>query len=127
MVVPARVALVLERAFDFNKLRVRLRGHDAEVDDVLLALHVAALRFTEAAAGELPANGSTLARSSEVPAGLTMMTASDVADVAECTGRAVTLAATEHRLDGVKLGGCWMFRVDEVAAWAATRRRSRNR
>ena len=122
MVVPARVALVLERAFDFNKLRVRLRGQDPEIDDVLLGLHTAAAGFvnrqTEAVASDC---GSTVAPSSEVPSGSTLMTASQVADVAGCTERAVTLAATTGRLDGLKLAGRWMFRVDEAAAWVATK------
>ena len=122
VIVPARVAVMLEYRLPLDDLRVQVRGKDVELDAVLLALHTAALMYVEATRDELTsAVGSGVAAVSEVPARSTVMTTSEVACTADCTTRAVTLAAVKEQLLGAKRDGRWWFEIDDVAAWVATR------
>ncbi len=122
MVVPARVAAMLRYRFPFDDLRVQVRGKDSELDDVLMALHTAAMLYIEATRDELAsAVGSGVAEVAEVAASSSVMSAQQVADAVGCTNRGVRLAAARQRLAGVKVAGCWLFEIDDVATWVATR------
>lgn len=121
-VVPARVAAMLEYRFPFDDLRVQVRGKDSEFDDVLMALHTAAMLYVEATRNELAsAVGSGVAEVAEVAASSSVMSAQQVADAVGCTDRGVRLAASKQHLAGVKVAGCWWFEIDDVATWVATR------
>lgn len=49
--VPARIASVIYSRTDLAKLRVDLRGIDPELDAVLMALHISALKYRASADG----------------------------------------------------------------------------
>ena len=124
MVVPGWVCSYLEQLFDLSSLRKRQRGQNTEFDDVLMAMHTAHLLTQKAEVERLTSgmSGSAIARQAEVRSPSSVMSCSQVADAADCTNRAVRLAATSGRLVGTKNGeGRWVFAADDVAAWTAAR------
>lgn len=120
VVVPARSAFILERALGLNEFRIAHRGQDAELDQVLSALHQAALAYPNkilrSDRGTHPGTGQEPASHSGV------MTASDIARTLGITTRAVRRAATDGRLTGRYEGGQWRFTPEDAARWAATRK-----
>lgn len=131
VVIGGREAALLEQLFDLDEYRARCRGNDAGLDRALNDLHRAAVAFRSGAA----TSGSTSASAggaevgavsdlSEVtPVGRTsFLSASDVAVLADCSARAVRLAATENRLNGSRRHGEWCFDQSDVDEWLAQRR-----
>ena len=124
MVVPGWVCSYLEQLLDLSSLRKRVRGKSTQLDDVLMAIHAAHLLTNKAEVARLTSGdaGSAVARQAEVRSPLSVMSCSQVADAADCTDRAVRLAAASGRLVGTKNGeGRWVFAANDVAAWTATR------
>lgn len=121
--VPAWVAALLEQRLPFADLRVKVRGKNVELDDVLMALHVAAVSHVDSVRADLASGpGSGVPPTPE--AGACLMSAAQVAEVVGVDGRTVRLAATAGRLRGVKdADGRWRFEQDEVVAWATARER----
>ena len=119
--VPAWIAAFLEQRLPFADLRVQVRGKDAELDDVLMALHVAAVSHVDVLRAELTSGvGSGVAPVPEVAA--SSMSATQVAVAVGVDDRTVRLAASTGRLSGVKdAEGRWRFDQTEVVAWAAAR------
>ena len=123
VVMPARVAALLERALRLNDLRIDVRGRDREVDEVLQAWHAVALQFIDdtreqrrfrvpGTVGDVPRNSSDNWDANEVAARLHL------------TPRGVRIAATKGQLHGVKDdAGRWWFEPEEVAEWATRRQR----
>jgi hypothetical protein len=124
VVVPARVALVLEKTFDFAALRIHARGRDAEVAEVLFALHDVASQYALESAMDLPASdaGSSTPEAAEAAPSSGPMTTTDVATRAGCSDRAVRLAADQGRLAGTRSAGRWQFDPTDVALWLASRK-----
>lgn len=125
VVVPARAALLLEKALKLDDFRMQHRGRDDQVDAVLTAWHAVAMQYVDEARDAATSRiGSSLAPASEVPAPLesvVLLGASEVARDVGVTTRAVTLAANGGRLRGELFGGRWWFRPEDVRAWAETR------
>ena len=125
--VPPMVAAFLDRHLPLMDLRIRARGLDSDIDDVLIGLRVAAVSYRETRRAEILAatSGPTsepLAAKPEV--GRRWYSTRDVADALDRTDRAVRLAASEGRLHGEKdAEGRWHFSTDHVAAFVATRTR----
>ncbi len=122
VVIPAKIALLLERTLKLDELRIRVRGHNAEIDDVLSAWHAVAMQYTDEVSASDP--GSRNDRPPEAGRESTQkpLTAQQVADRAGVADRAIRLAASEGRLNGRYDGGQWRFDPIDVAAYLATRR-----
>jgi hypothetical protein len=119
VIVPARIALLLEHHLRLKEFRYTMRGSDAELDAVLSAWHSVAMMWSPTSA-----NGSAVDAPPEAPSPSTSMrrlTAADVAERVSCTTRAVRLAATEGRLRGEFVGGRWWFAERDVPVWTASR------
>ena len=123
VIVPARIALLLERHYRMERLRLEVRGRDAELDGVLAAWHAAAMQWSPGSDAGSDA-GTEMAGGSE-PAGqsdpVDPISASEVARSCGVSPRAVTKAASEGRLRGRLVAGRWTFHPDDVAAWVAVR------
>jgi excisionase family DNA binding protein len=123
VLVPGRVAALLEKTLKLDTVRSQLRGADRETDEVLLAIRVTGLRWAEGRSAEPACDpASSVPKASQV-GGRSWMTARQVADELGVTSSAVTLAAREGRLAGEQVGGQWRFEVDDVAVWKARRSR----
>jgi hypothetical protein len=122
VVVPARVAALLERALGLGEFRVRVRGQDRELDEVLLALHGSAAAWVEEQReqGEFRAGVTSVddARNSPDP-----WSTEEVAATVDCTQHAVRKAARNRRLVGELVAGRWRFDPEDVGHWQATRKR----
>lgn len=114
VLVPARVAAWLMHSTRLRELRSQVRGADAEVDSVLIALSVAAECWSTSAAGSKSAP-----RSEDGRQWLSTTKASDVLGI---SARAVRLAIAEGRLEAENLDGRWRMTRDSVDEFAATRR-----
>lgn len=126
VIVPARVALLVERYFGaaaWQRLRDELYvRRDVEACEVLRALHAEALLVRESVTCAPSAScGSTVAERAEVAAPSSVMTTTDVAIEAGCTDRAVRMAAREGRLLGRLEDRRWVFDRSDVAEWLASR------
>lgn len=122
VVVPARTAALLERILRLDEVRVRLRGQDAEVDEVLLGWHAVAMQFATERADQArfraPGTlGDGVRNSSD------NWDVNEVAARSNCTTRAVRKAASEGRLVGEHVDGRWQFEPEAAANWVATRQR----
>ena len=121
-----RVCTYLERRLDLGRLRQAVRGKDAEIDDALLAIRTSAAMWVDDVHDELSASGglgSAVAPTPEVESESKCLGSSQVADLADCTTRAVTAAAAAGRLRGVKHSetGVWSFDSRDAVAWITTR------
>ena len=125
VVVPARIALLLECHYRMDRLRMDVRGRDPELDEVLNAWHAVAMQWSPETGSENGSvTGTEVAGASEPVApseAVEQISASEVANQFGCTTRAVTKAAAERRLRGQFVAGRWLFHPDDVAVWAATR------
>lgn len=131
VVVPARVAYLIEREFRIDERRADLRGRDAEFDSVLLAFHAAAMVWRQkVGASEAPGAGSACGtvvaepaepgrRSTGQPTGVSTEAAALRCGLGP---RAVRRAAAEGRLPGRKDGDVWVFDPADVEAFAEGRR-----
>jgi excisionase family DNA binding protein len=116
VVVPARVAAWLERHADLNRIRIEHRGTDAEVDNVLVAMRVVAVKW------RLSATGRT---APEVPEVLEeWVSTTQAAEHLGITGRAVRLAIQEGRLTATQVGGKFRLSSEAIAHFQAARRAS---
>lgn len=90
--VPGRVAALIYKRTDLAQVRTELRGADPEVDAVLMALHIAALKW----------RGSVGVSDSRKPAEVTpqseWMTAQEVADQLSLTSSRVRQECRSGRL-----------------------------
>ncbi len=110
--VPARIAAGLERALRLDEYRMRVRGADRQLDEVLLAVHVCALQW------------SVERRSVDDQRTLSdRWTTEEVAARVGITRHAVAAAAKAGRLVGERIDGRWTFEPDMVAIWRSNRRR----
>jgi hypothetical protein len=127
VIVPGRLALLLERHLRLDRVRLDVRGADAELDALLSSWHAVSLLYAERA---VPASGQRGSSVDPTPeAGRRsdpmkdLLSAQDVADAVDVSSSAVRLAARQGRLAGQKVDGEWSFHRHDVAAWVATRQR----
>ncbi|HWL44126.1 MAG TPA: hypothetical protein VNQ73_14385 [Ilumatobacter sp.] len=141
VVVPARVAALMLNVFRVDQRRVELRGQDAELDRVLLALTTVGRVYVERYGnkrGSRVDSSPALSRCSSVGAEARSqrprksshaeraMTAQDAADVVGITAHGIRLAAREGRLAGeVDDLGHWTFDPDDVSAFTLLRKDTR--
>jgi hypothetical protein len=138
-IVPARWAALLERSLPLRELRLQVRGRWPEFDEVLLAGHVVAAQYVDAAKPAGSGLGTSAARGApseqaefRQPGTLRDsfvgaaqdLTPRVVAALAGCTERAVRKAADTGALVGSKdPGGRWQFDQIDVDTWIVSRKR----
>lgn len=122
VLVPARVAALLERELKLDALRVRVRGRDRELDLILLAWHAVSAQWLGEQRDQacFRSGGNVFGELRKQP---DHWSTEEVAALADCRTRTVTAAATAGRLVGEQVAGRWQFRPEDVAHWRATRKR----
>lgn len=122
VMVPSRVAALIDREMDMHALRIRARANDPEVYEVLLSLHEVALAWRSSAVA-----GTEEDTRPEPKRGLEQtkqLTSTEAADHLGVTDRAIRKAIHEGRLAASKTGSKWLIDREELAHFK-TRRKSR--
>jgi len=114
-IVPARVAAWLDSRLNLTQVRGQVRGRDAEVDAVLVALRLAAMSWRASA------TGSGEAPTPEVEASSWVGTR-QAADLLGIGDRAIRLAIAEQRLAAHNVGGRWRITREDIEQFRAARR-----
>ena len=115
VVVPARVAAILEQHANLTGLRIRTRGVDPETTQVLEALRFAAMSWRGSA------TGTTVAVKPEPVASSEWLTTGQAADLLNQTDRAVRKAITAKRLEAQQVGGRYRISRVDLEHYRATR------
>ena len=115
VMVPARIAAVLERHADLTGLRVRTRGVDPEASAVLEALRFAALAWRGSA------TGTEDDTTPEPAATLKWLSTRQAADLLGIGPRAVVKAIAEGRLPSTKVGDRHRVSREDVEHYRAAR------
>jgi excisionase family DNA binding protein len=108
VVVPHRVAWQLVERAGLGSYATETRGRDEEVDNVLMALRIAARVWEQDCTSAT--SGSRLAEVAEVPAPSGLMSTKQAADRLDITDRAVRLACRQGRLPALREGRS--YRID---------------
>jgi excisionase family DNA binding protein len=103
VIVPGRVAEILERRAHLNEFRVSIRGTDPELDAVLIAIRVAALQWRASATG-----------SADAPT-------AEAAGIARITDRAIRQAIADGRLPATRSGRNWRIARVDLEQYRAAR------
>lgn len=119
VLVPARIAALLEAKANLSALRVRTRGVDPEATDVLEALHVAAMSWRGSACGTEVAAEAEPAALSE-----SWVTTGEAADLVGISSRAIRKAIAEQRLPATEDGGRHRISREDVEHFRAARART---
>ncbi len=107
MVVPARVAQIIEQHANLSALRVRTRGVDPEATKVLEALHVAALMWRGSATGTTDDTEPEPAQDSEQ-----WLTTGQAAELVGVTDRAIRKAIAAQRLPATRVAD--RYRISRI-------------
>lgn len=116
VLVPARVAAVIEKYARLSDLRVRTRGIDPEATAVLEALHVAALSWRSTACGTTEDTEAEPATDSNQ-----WLTTGEAADLAGVTSRAIRKATDEGRLQCTRVSGHRRISREDLEHYKAAR------
>lgn len=114
-IVPGRVAAWLESRLQLDRVRREIRGADAEIDFVLIALG------TVANAWRTAETGSKAAAEPEAGPTSKWVGTQQAATALSITERAVRLAIAEHRLPAEKVDGRWRITREDIAHAQAAR------
>lgn len=117
VIIPGRVAAWLERHLGLNEVRINTRGTDAEVSNVLMAIHLAALEWRSAATGTVTVAPAEPASTSEA-----WVTTTQAADLLAVSDRAIRKAIAEDRLPATRVGNAWRISREEVEHFRAARK-----
>jgi excisionase family DNA binding protein len=111
VIVPGRVAAILERFARLDAFRKEIRGRDSELDAVLIDFHAAAVawRSTEV--------GTTEAPKPELPR--VWASTSEAATVLRIGDRAIRKAIAEGRLPADRVDGRWRIAREDLAHFRA--------
>jgi excisionase family DNA binding protein len=114
VIVPGRVAALLERHMQLAHLRLALRGSDEELDAVLVDLHAAAEAWRTAVRRPRAVRQAT-GRAPRVSTG-------EAAALLHITDRAVRKAIADRRLPAERVDGRWSITREDIAHLEAQRR-----
>jgi len=115
VIVPGRIAALLERYARLDALRVSARGQDPQFDEVMVALHIAAVQWRTSAVGTKQAPIPEVGPSS-------LWVGSAEAELAlRITPRAVVLAISEGRLRAEKVSGQWRISREDLTHFTINR------
>lgn len=115
-VIPGRVAAWLNLQVDLDRLRKEVRGQDSEIDNVLIALSVAATGWRASVFGTGPRNVPEPAPKSS------WLTTTEVADLLNQTDRAIRMACQSGRLPAERVGDRWQINREDFEHYRAARR-----
>lgn len=121
VVVPARIAAILEAHAGLSALRVRTRGTDAEATDVLEALRFAALSWRENVVGSA-SSGTSVAPKAEPEPACKWMTTGKAADLIGISSRAIRKAIADGRLPAQEVGGRHRITREDLEHFRAARK-----
>ncbi len=113
VVVPERAAAWLVQHADLRSLRVSARGHDQEIDAVLMALTLAGLKWAADVDGSDPRKRTEIAPQSE------WMDPEEVATVLNVSSSRVRQELRSDRLKGEKRGRAWRIHRTELEHYRA--------
>ena len=116
VIVPRRVCAYLNRYAGLEQFRRDNRGHDAEVDNVLVAFRVAELSWREAATGTREAPEPELEGSSTH-----WMSTTQAAAQLGVGDRAVRKAIAEGRMQAENIAGRWRIQQEQLQHFRARR------
>lgn len=115
VVVPARIADILDRRFGLDKIRKQIRGTDPELDAVLLGISLAGLAFRTA-------SGTVIAESAEPETQSDhWVGTSTAAGLLGMTDRGVRKALADQRLTGTLVDGRWRTTRADIEQYRASR------
>ncbi|MFS4506918.1 helix-turn-helix domain-containing protein [Clavibacter sp. Sh2141] len=114
VIVPGRVAAILERFARLDAFRTQVRGQDSELDAVLIDFHAAAVawRSTEVGTSEAP---------EPEPIGEWVSTG-EAARLLHRTSRGIRKAITERRLPAQLVDGRYRIAREDIAHERARRK-----
>lgn len=118
-----RDCAILDRA-GLGELRQRHRGISAELDSLLLGIHLAGQVYVDTREKAGSGSGTLVDDRSELPAQSKLCGASEAADRLKMTTRGVTKAAADGRLSGQKVDSRWLFTASDLETFATSRRAS---
>ena len=121
VVVPARVAALLERHLRLDRVRVEVRGADAELDAVLSDWAVVAKQHRQVSHQVSSIAPHTKPAAQSTADDDPWLSARQVADLVGVTAVAVRKARRQGRLTGRHIDGAWKFHRDEVERWRSER------
>jgi excisionase family DNA binding protein len=114
VLVPIRIAAMLNAYL--KPLRIKMRGHDSELDQVLLDFARIAMTFDSSERGTIDAPTPEPRRDLSE-----WVTTSIAADIIGITERAVRRAIAERRISAQKLSGGWCLTRQDVEQFRAAR------
>ena len=113
VVVSGRAAAWLLRYAGLNEYHLDHRGEDAEIDETLVALKVAALTWRNTATGTADAPKPELDAQSE------WLSTKQAADALAMTDRAIRKAIRENRLKATTVGRAYRINREQLAHFKA--------
>jgi hypothetical protein len=113
-IITGRVAALLDRHVDLGRLRIEVRGQDAEFDSGLVALAVAGATWRSSATGN--------ASAAEPEPGAQWFSTTAAGARLGITDRAVRKAAADNRLTATLLDGRWRISAEAIEHYRAARR-----
>ncbi|MCC8909463.1 helix-turn-helix domain-containing protein [Curtobacterium sp. GD1] len=114
-VVSGRAAAWLLRYAGLNEYHLDHRGEDAEIDQTLIALKVAAFAWRDTATGTPDAPKAELKTQSE------WLSTKQAADALAMTDRAIRKAIRENRLQATTIGRAYRINREQLAHFKARR------
>lgn len=121
VLLPPRIAALLESKAGLSALRVRLRGVDPEASDVLEAIRYAAMSWREAVPGSAP-TGTKVAPEAEPEPACKWVTTGKAADLVGISSRAIRKAIAEGRLPATEVGGRYRITCEDLEHFRAARK-----
>lgn len=113
VVIDGRICALLDKLVGLSKIRAQVRGQNIELDQALMAIHLAGLASAESATGTYQAPQREPRITSELVDTVSTTVAAELLDI---TPRAVRRAITEKRLRATCLDGRWRISRDDLAA-----------
>lgn len=116
VIMPARVAAVLNRHAKLDEFRLSHRGTDPEVDAVLIAMRIAGLNWRNSV------TGTPVAAKPELDPQLNWLSTTQVAAITGITDRGVRAAIKRGDLKAECPDGRYRISREELAHWRTIRR-----
>ncbi|TCK63611.1 excisionase family DNA-binding protein [Curtobacterium sp. PhB136] len=118
LIVSGRVAAWMLRYAGLEAYHLEHRGEDAEIDQTLIAMKVAALSWRSAA------TGTQSAALPELPAQSEWLSTKQAADALAMTDRAIRKAIRENRLKANRVGRAYRINREQLAHFKARKERA---
>lgn len=120
-VIDGRVCAVLNRLLGLDKIRAQVRGQNPQLDQALLAIHLAALATESSSTGTNPAPQPEPVPQSKHQLNNDTVSTTTAATLLGITDRAIRKAIIEKRLTATNVDGRYRIPRDALERYAATR------